>query len=180
MIFRPTTIEGAFVVELERREDERGFFARSWCRGELEAQHLDTRLAQCSISWNRQRGTLRGMHWQAAPHEETKLVRCTRGALWDVALDLRPNSPSYLRHAAVELNADNRLALYIPAGCAHGFQTLSDDTEILYFMSTAYAPEAQRGARWDDPSFGIGWPIANPIMHPRDQMYPDFVPERAA
>jgi dTDP-4-dehydrorhamnose 3,5-epimerase len=174
VIFTATPVPGVVIVDLERREDDRGFFARAWCREEFAAAGLDPTLEQASISWNRLRGTLRGLHWQAAPHQEAKLIRCVRGALYDVAVDLRPGSPCYREHVAVELSADNHRALYIPAGCAHGFQTLTDDTEIFYQMSASYAPAAQRGARWDDPAFGIEWPIDPPLVHPRDSAFPDF------
>ena len=178
MKFTPTPLAGAWLVSLEPHTDERGFFARVWCAEEFAARKLDTRVAQCSLSFNQRRGTLRGMHWQAAPHEETKVVRCVRGALHDVIIDLRPDSATYTRHFAAELSAENRLALYVPAGFAHGFQTLADDTEILYQISEFYAPEAGRGVRWNDPAFGIRWPIAGPLLSERDRSYPDFVPER--
>lgn len=174
MIFTPTPVAGVWIVDLERHDDERGFFARTWCVRELEAHGLDPRLVQCSMSRNHRTGTLRGMHWQEAPHAEVKLVRCPRGAIWDVALDLRPDSPSYLRHIGVELTAENGRALYIPEGCAHGFVTLSDDTDVFYQMSAFYEPQAGRGARWNDPAFGIAWPVRDPILHPRDAGYPDF------
>ncbi len=178
MIFTPTAVAGAWLLDLERREDERGFFARAWCARELAEHGLDTRLAQCSISRSTRRGTLRGLHWQAPPHAEAKLVRCVRGAIWDVALDLRPGSATYLRHVGVELTADAGRALYIPEGCAHGFVTLADGSEVFYQMSEFYEPSAGRGVRWNDPAFGIAWPIADPRLHPRDASYPDYVPER--
>jgi len=159
------------VVELVRLEDERGFFARSFCQREFEAQGLNPRLAQCNVSFNHRRGTLRGLHFQAKPHEEAKLVRCTRGAIWDVAVDLREGSPTRLRWHAVELNAENRLGLYVPEGFAHGFQTLADDTEVLYQMSEFYHPELARGVRWDDPNLGIRWPLPDPILSERDRGY---------
>jgi dTDP-4-dehydrorhamnose 3,5-epimerase len=174
VIFAPTALSGAVVVELERREDERGFFARSFCRREFEAQGLDPCVAQCNVSFNRRRATLRGLHWQAAPHGEVKLVRVTRGALWDVIVDLRAGSPTFTRWFGVELTADNRRALYIPTGFAHGFQTLVDDVEVFYQMSAFYVPDAQRGARWDDPAFGIEWPLRPPFLCDRDASYPDF------
>lgn len=174
MIFTPTPLAGAVLVDLDRHEDARGFFARTWCRREFAAAGLGVALAQCSVSHNRRRGTLRGMHYQAAPHEEDKLVRCTRGALYDVIIDLRPGSATYARHFAVELTAENGRALFIPRGFAHGFQSLADDTDVLYQMSEFYAAEAARGVRWNDPAFGIAWPIAEPILHPRDAGYPDF------
>ncbi len=178
MIFAPTKLAGAVVIDLERREDERGFFARSFCRREFEEHHLDPCVAQCNISFNVRRGSLRGMHWQAAPYGEAKLVRVTRGEIWDVVIDLRPESPSYAQWFGVELTAENRRALYVPDGFAHGFQTLVPDTEVFYQMSTPYAPDAQRGLRWNDPAFGITWPIEPPFMSERDATYPDFAPAR--
>jgi len=159
-------------VHLARLEDDRGFFARSFCQREFEAQGLNPHLAQCNVSFNRRRGTLRGLHFQAKPHEEAKLVRCTQGAIWDVAVDLREGSPSRRRWYAVELNAENRLALYVPEGFAHGFQTLADDCEVLYQMSEFYYPELARGVRWDDGALGIQWPLPNPILSDRDRSYP--------
>jgi dTDP-4-dehydrorhamnose 3,5-epimerase len=176
--FAPATLGGAMVVELERREDERGFFARSFCEREFADQGLDPCVAQCNISFNRRRGTLRGLHWQAVPHAEAKLVRVTRGALWDVIVDLRPDSATYCQWFGTELTAENRRALYVPARFAHGFQTLTDDVEVFYQMSACYAAEAQRGARWDDPAFGIQWPVRSPFLSARDAAYPDFAPER--
>jgi dTDP-4-dehydrorhamnose 3,5-epimerase len=174
VIFTETALAGAYLIEPQRREDDRGFFARVWCEREFSAQGLDPRVAQSSISLNRRSGTLRGMHYQAAPHEEIKLVRCTRGAVYDVIIDLRLESPTFAQHIAVELTADNRCALYIPRGFAHGFQTLEDETEVLYQMSEFYAPGSARGVRWNDPAFGIRWPITDPIMLDRDRYYPDF------
>ena len=179
MIFQRTALEGAFVIELERREDERGYFARTWCHREFEAAGLETGLVQCSLSHNRRRRTLRGMHWQAAPHGEVKLVRCVRGAIWYAIVDLRPESPTYMKHLGVELTADNGRALYVPRGFAHGFVTLDDGTDAFYQMSDYYEATATRGARWNDPAFGIEWPVSDPILHPRDAGYPDFTPERA-
>lgn len=176
MIFSPTPIGGAFLVDLERRDDDRGFFARTWCRREFEEIGLNTELVQCSVSYNAERGTLRGMHWQAAPHEEAKLVRCIRGRIWDAIIDLRPSSPTYTDHFGIELTAESGRALYIPEGMAHGFVTLVDECEVFYQMSNYYEPAAARGVRWNDPAFGIPWPITSPILHPRDAAYPDFVP----
>jgi dTDP-4-dehydrorhamnose 3,5-epimerase len=170
--FAPTPLGGVFVVELERLEDERGFFARSFCAQEFHAHGLRTDIAQCNVSWNRRRGTLRGLHYQASPHEEAKLVRCTRGAMWDVAVDLRAESPTRHRWHAVELTAENRKALYIPEGIAHGFQTLADDTEVLYLMSTAYHAASSRGVRWNDPRLGISWPLPDSIVSERDRAFP--------
>ena len=177
MIFTPTPLAGAWIVDLERREDDRGFFARTWCVRELREHGLDARLVQCSMSRTRGRWTLRGMHWQAAPHQEVKLVRCARGAIWDAVVDLRPDSPTYLRHFGTELTAENCRALYIPEDFAHGFVTLADETDVVYQMSEFYEPSAGRGARWNDPAFRITWPIRDPVLHPRDAAYPDFTPE---
>lgn len=174
MIFTELEIPGVRLVELQRFEDERGFFARTWCRREFAEEGLDPTLVQCSLSFNRTRGTLRGMHLQLPPFQEAKLVRCTRGALLDVALDLRPDSPTFTRHVSVELTADNRRALYIPKGFAHGFQTLEDETEVFYQMSEFYAPNHAWGVRWDDPAFGIEWPVPSPVLKDRDAAYPDF------
>ena len=176
MIFRETKLKGAFIVELERLEDERGFFARTWCQREFEAHGLNPRLVQCNVSFNKEKGTLRGMHYQTAPHAEAKLVRCTRGAIYDVSIDLRPGSPTFKQWLAVELTADNHRMLYMPEGFAYGFQTLEDNTEISYQMSEFYHPECAGGVRWNDPTFGIEWPIANPILSAKDQSYPDFQP----
>jgi dTDP-4-dehydrorhamnose 3,5-epimerase len=174
MRFTETKLPGAWIVEPERLEDARGFFARTFCRREFLAHGLDPDLVQCSLSFNRRRGTLRGMHYQAPPHEEGKLVRCTAGAVWDVVLDLRPDSRAYLQHAAVRLDADNRLALYVPPGVAHGFLTLTDDAELFYQMSVSHHQESARGVRWDDPAFGIDWPAAPVAIAERDAGYPDF------
>lgn len=180
MIFTATDLAGAWVLDLDPHEDERGFFARVWCAREFAERGLEPRLVQSSLSFNQRRGTLRGMHFQAAPFEEVKLVRCTRGAIHDVIVDLRPESPTYTRHIAFELTADNRRQLYIPRGCAHGFQTLAADCEVVYQMSEFYTPDAGRGVRWNDPAFGIRWPIADPILNERDRSYPDFTPTRTA
>ena len=174
MIFTELGVAGAFLVEPQRLEDARGFFARSWCRDEFGARGLDPDLAQCSISFNPRRGTLRGLHWQAAPFEEAKLVRCTRGAIFDVVLDLRPASPTFLRHIAVVLSAESRAAVYVPKGVAHGFQTVEAASEVFYQISQAYVPALARGVRWNDPQFGIAWPIDDPILSERDGAYADF------
>jgi len=176
LIFTPTTIPGVCVVDLAPNVDERGFFARSWCVDEFTRNGLEPRLVQCNVSFNRHRGTLRGLHYQADPHPEAKLVRCTRGAIYDVALDLRPGSPTYLRWFGVELTADNHRALFVPVGCAHGFQSLTDDSEVLYHMSEVYHADLARGVRWNDPAFGITWPLPDPILSPKDAAYPDFTP----
>jgi dTDP-4-dehydrorhamnose 3,5-epimerase len=171
MIFTETPLVGAFVVEPERIADERGFFARTWCVNEFAARGLETRLVQCNVSYNARRGTLRGMHFQAAPHEEVKLVRCTAGAIYDVIVDLRPGSPTRHQWFGVELTAANRLALYIPAGFAHGFQTLEDESEVFYQMAEFYHPESARGVRYDDPAFGIAWPLPVSVIGVRDAAY---------
>jgi dTDP-4-dehydrorhamnose 3,5-epimerase len=177
MIFRATDVDGVWVVEPERSEDERGFFARVWDEAEFAGRGLNPRVVQCSVSHNVRRGTLRGMHYQAAPHEEAKLVRCTAGAIFDVAVDLRPESGTFCAWAGVELSADNRLALYVPEGCAHGFLTLTDDAEVSYQISEAYVPDAGRGVRYDDPAFGIAWPGEVLVVNERDRTYPDFAPD---
>lgn len=166
---------GAFVVEPERFEDERGFFARNWSAREFAERGLDPALVECNISFNRRAGTLRGMHYQAAPHGQVKLVRCPRGAVYDAVIDLRPGSPTFRQWVGVELSEENGRMLYVPAEFAHGFQTLADDTEVFYQMSAYYAPESGRGVRWDDPAFGIEWPeAAARLMNARDRNYPDF------
>ena len=174
MIFSETALAGAWIVEPERLEDERGFFARSWCRREFEARGLNPDVAQCNVSFNKRRGTLRGLHYQAEPYREAKLIRCTRGAVHDVILDLRPGSTTFLRHVAVILDAESRRMLYVPEGLAHGFQTLEDDTEVFYQMSAFYSPDHARGVRWNDPAFGIRWPDDDPTISSRDRGYPDF------
>jgi dTDP-4-dehydrorhamnose 3,5-epimerase len=168
------------VLEPERAEDARGFFARTWCEREFRAHGLDTRIAQCSVSFNKRKGTLRGLHYQVPPGAEAKLVRCTRGALFDVVVDLRPGSPTFTRHFGVVLSAENHKMVYVPAGCAHGFQTLEDDTEIHYQISEFYAPDLQRGVRWDDPLFAIPWPPDSRTIIERDRTYPDFRPDAAS
>ena len=175
MRFESLELEGALLVELERSADERGFFARTFCRNEFEDHGLEAGLVQCSISFNHAEGTLRGMHYQAAPHQEAKLVRCTMGAIHDVVLDLRPDSETFKQHVGVELSADNRRALYIPAGLAHGFLTLTGDAEVLYQMSEFFDPGSARGVRWNDPAFAIAWPFEPSVMSERDAALPDFV-----
>jgi dTDP-4-dehydrorhamnose 3,5-epimerase len=174
MRFQPLSVEGAFVVELEPINDERGFFARSWAASDFRSRSLDPELVQISVSFNVRAGTIRGMHYQLAPHDETKLVRCTSGAIFDVVLDLRPGSSTFKRFASVDLTSDNRKAIYIPRGCAHGFQTLEDHSEVLYQISAEYAPEAARGVRWNDLAFGIAWPLTPTCIADRDQAFPDF------
>ena len=174
MIFTETDLKGAFVVDIEKHQDERGFFARSWCRREFEAHGLNPKLAQCNISFNPHKGTLRGMHCQAKPFEEAKLVRCTRGSLHDVIVDLRPGSPSYKKSLGVVLTAENRTMLYVPQGFAHGFLTLENDTEVFYQISEFYMPESQRGFRWNDPAIAITWPAEVEFISDRDRNFPDF------
>jgi dTDP-4-dehydrorhamnose 3,5-epimerase len=173
--FVPTKLEGAFVVEPERNEDERGFFARTWSRAEFDERGLVAELSQCSISRNTHAGTLRGMHFQTAPHEEAKLVRCTAGAIFDVIVDLRPDSPTHAEWVGVELSAETGMALYIPKGFAHGFQALVDRAEVFYMISDPYVPEAASGVRWDDPAFAIDWPPADVrFINERDRSWPDY------
>lgn len=174
-----TPIEGVAIVELELREDDRGFFARTYDRAEFEAAGLEPAVEQCNMSYNHKAGTLRGMHLQVAPHPETKLVRCVRGGIVDIIVDLRPDSPTRLQHVAVELTADNRRALFVPAYFAHGFQTLVDDTEVVYQVSGAYTPAAERGLRHDDPDLGLPWPLATTVISDKDRSWP-LLSERPA
>jgi dTDP-4-dehydrorhamnose 3,5-epimerase len=175
MIFGETPIEGAILIELERLADERGSFARTFSAEEFAAHGLETRVVQCNTSTNTRAGTLRGMHYQVPPYAESKLVRCVRGAIYDVVVDLRPDSPTYCAWYGVELSASNLRMLFIPVGLAHGFQTLEDDTEVLYQMSAEYSAEHARGVRWDDPAFGIEWPDADVrTIADRDRNYADF------
>jgi len=176
MKFVPTPLGGAYVIELEPSFDERGFFARSWSAEDFKDRGLAARMAQCSISFNTRKGTLRGMHYQSEPHAEAKVVRCSAGAMYDVLVDLRRGSPTYCRWFGVELSADNRKLLYVPEGIAHGFQTLTNNTEIFYQISQDYRSDASRGVRWNDPVFTIDWPIANPILSERDRSFPDYTP----
>lgn len=175
MLFKKTRIDGAVEIQVNRKTDERGFFARTWCRREFEQAGLNPDLVQCSISYNPQRHTLRGMHYQTAPYEEAKLVRCTRGAIYDVVVDLRPQSPTFTHWFGIMLTAEDRNMIYIPEGCAHGLLTLQDDCEIFYQMSQFYCANAARGVRWDDPAFGISWPAQPQLISERDQTFPDFV-----
>ena len=174
MTFEPTAIPGVFVVHPERFEDERGYFARTWAGDELAARGLTPGVAQCSTSFNTSAGTLRGLHYQASPHAEAKLVRCTRGRIFDVAVDLRPGSPTFRQWTARELDSESGVALYIPEGCAHGFLTLEDACDVFYMVSAPYVPAAGRGVRWDDPAFGIEWPADVRVINERDASYPDF------
>jgi dTDP-4-dehydrorhamnose 3,5-epimerase len=174
--FRETPLPGAWVIELDLLGDERGWFARTYDAAEFAARGLEPVGVQCNSSFNAARGTLRGLHFQRAPHGEAKLVRCVRGAIWDVGVDLRPDSPAYCRWHAVELTADNRLGYYLPAGLAHGFQTLTEDCEVQYLMGHEYVPDAAAGVRWDDPAFGIDWPTGERVISERDQAFEDFAP----
>ena len=175
MIFNETKLPGVFIVDLQRLEDDRGFFCRSFCRNEFAGRGLNPDVAQCNISFNRDAGTLRGMHYQSTPHAEDKLIRCTRGKLYDVIVDLRRESPTFKQWIGLELTGDNRRMLYVPKGCAHGFQTLEDNTEVFYQMSEFYHPESAHGVRWNDPAFGIQWPAGVPvIISERDRNWPDY------
>jgi len=175
LIFTETKLPGAYVIEVEKREDQRGFFGRTFCREEFEAHGLNSQVVQCNTSFNKRKGTLRGMHFQAVPFAEAKLVRCTSGSIYDVIIDLRPASRTFKQHFAVELSAANHRMLYIPENMAHGFQTLEDDTEVFYQMSQMFSAEHARGVRWNDPAFGIEWPADERIITERDRNYPDFV-----
>ncbi len=179
MGFVQTKLGSVFIIEPERIEDERGFFARTFCRREFEARGLNPNLVQCSTSFNRKGGTLRGMHYQVDPHAEARLVRCTMGAIYDVIVDLREHSPTARQWIAAELTANNRTMVYIPEGFAHGFQTLEDNTEVFYQMSEFYAPLSARGLRWNDPAFAIRWPLPAAWMSEKDSSYDDFNPARA-
>lgn len=173
MLCKDTLIRGLFVIEPERHVDERGFFARTWCADTLAAYGIDTHIAQCGTSFNHQRGTLRGLHYQAAPHGEQKLVRCTRGSIYDVVVDLRADSPTLHQWFGLELTADNQHMLCVPVGCAHGFLTLEDQSEVFYQMSHAYHPESARGVRWDDPALAIRWPqIEIAVISRQDRQWP--------
>ena len=174
MKFHNTGLPGALEIEVEPIRDERGWFARTWCEKEFNAAGLNVRIAQCSVSYNKKKGTLRGMHFQNLPHEEAKLVRCTQGAIYDVVLDLRPSSPSYKHWTAAVLNAQKRNMMYVPEGCAHGFLTLDDDTEVFYQISEFYDETASSGVRWNDPAFRIVWPGAVEVISERDRSYPNF------
>jgi dTDP-4-dehydrorhamnose 3,5-epimerase len=174
VIFRDTPLDGVIVIEPERIEDERGHFARTWCHEAFEAHGILTKFVQCNTSFNHRRGTLRGLHYQVLPHEEAKLIRCKRGRIFDVAVDVRAGSTTRGKWCATELSADDGRMVFIPGGFAHGFQTLEDASEMFYQMSAAYAPEAARGARWNDPELGIEWPLADPIISEHDHRMPLF------
>jgi dTDP-4-dehydrorhamnose 3,5-epimerase len=175
MIFKETKLKGAYIIEIDPIVDERGFFARSFCAKEFEKYGLNPFIAQCNISYNKKKGTLRGMHYQVPPYEEAKLVRCTRGAIYDVIIDLRPDSSTFKQWVSVGLTGNNRRMLYIPGGIAHGYLTLEDHAEIVYQMSEFYHPECARGIRWNDPTFRILWPGDVQIISIGDQQYPDFI-----
>ncbi len=172
MIFTESRLPGAWIIDANAIGDDRGLFAVVWVGEEFSRRGLDANLAQCNLAWNRERGTLRGMHFQLAPHEQVKIVRCTRGALIDVIVDLRPSSPTYQQWDSVELTADNRRMIYVPAGFAHGYLTLQDGTEAYYHASTPYAPRHESGVRWDDPAFGIQWPVAPVVISDKDTNWP--------
>ena len=179
MIFTETKLKGAFIIEPEKLEDKRGFFARLWCQNELKNHGLNPLLSQINMSYNRKQGTLRGLHYQSFPNEEAKLIRCTKGAIFDVIVDLRPNSSSYLEWFGIELSASNHKMLYVPENFAHGYQSLTDHTEIYYPVSQFYSPESARGARWNDPSFTIDWPLTDDlIISEQDKNWPDYAPEK--
>lgn len=178
MIFKTTEIEGAYTVELDKRADSRGFFARGWCNQEFDELGLPSRIVQMNISFNRRKHTMRGFHYQVAPYQEDKLLRCVRGAVHDVLLDLRPDSPSFMRHIALELSAENYRMLLVPKGCANAFLTLADETEVTYLVSEFYTPTAERGVRWNDPAFRIEWPAEPAVISEKDCSWPDFVGER--
>lgn len=172
MIFIETKLPGVFLIEPQLQRDERGFFARTWCQHEFKAHGLNPRLVQCNISFNPKRATLRGLHYQIAPHAEAKVVRCTMGAIYDAVIDLRPESPTFKQWLAVKLSAENRRMLYIPEGLAHGFETLMDATEVFYQMSEIYHPECARGVRWNDQVFEIDWPLPVSVISEKDNSYP--------
>jgi dTDP-4-dehydrorhamnose 3,5-epimerase len=174
MLFTEVKLAGALLIEPERIEDERGFFARTWSQREFQERGLDANWVECNISFNRKKGTLRGMHYQAAPYGQAKVVRCTMGAICDVIVDLRQESATFRQWVSVRLSANNRSMLFIPEGFAHGFQTLEDDSEVFYQMSQYYSMESSRGVRWDDPAFGIIWPQDRRVINARDRAYPDF------
>ncbi len=176
MRFTPAPLPGAYVIEIEERSDDRGFFARGFCQQEFEEHGLSGRIAQCNVSWNEARGTLRSLHYQLPPHAEVKLIRCTRGAIYDVIVDLRRESPTYRRWFAAELTAQNHRMMYVPEGFAHGYESLEPDTEAFYIASEFYSPTHERGVRWNDPAFKIEWPIPEPILSAKDRSHPDFLP----
>lgn len=176
MLFIETKLKGVFVIELEKYSDDRGFFSRAWCQKEFKEQGINSRFVQANIGFSKNSGTIRGIHYQIAPFEEAKLVRCIRGAIFDVVLDLRPELPSFKQWFGVELSDENRKMLYVPEGCAHGYQTLVDNTEVFYQVSQVYSPESERGIRWNDPEFDIEWPIEEDlVISEKDQNWSDFM-----
>lgn len=179
MLFTPTEIPDAFIIDLDKRVDERGFFARGWCAREFEEQGISGNAVQMNISYNKNKHTLRGFHYQMHPHQEQKLLRCIRGAIYDVLLDLRPESPSFMRHITVELTAESYRMVVVPKGCANAFMTLKDETEVTYLVSEFYTPASERGVRWDDPSFGVRWPVRPEVISDKDANWPDFSVQRA-
>ncbi|UCF14098.1 MAG: dTDP-4-dehydrorhamnose 3,5-epimerase [Phycisphaerales bacterium] len=174
MQFIPAQLDGVYIIELEPVTDERGFFARTFCEIEFSEHNLTSHFVQCSLAWNTSKGILRGLHYQVAPYEEVKVIRCNRGAIYDVVIDVRPDSATYGKWVATELSPGSNKMLYVPHGCAHGYQTLEPDSEVYYLISSPYAPSAQRGVRWNDPAFGVHWPITDPILSSRDRSHPDF------
>ena len=174
MIFQPSPLAGAYIIDLQPIEDHRGFFARAWCQQEFQQHGLEPQLVQCNLSYNRTSGTVRGMHYQIAPHKETKVVRCVRGRIFDVIIDLRRDSPTYLHWLGLELSAENRRMLYVPEGFAHGYQTLEPDTEVFYQVSEFYHPGSEQGIRWDDPAIAIDWPLEPTVISEKDKNYPDY------
>jgi len=176
MEFTPLEIPGVYLIEMKLLKDPRGFFTRTFCQKEFEAIGLKNQIVQCNTSWNKDKGTLRGMHYQRAPHAEVKIIRCTRGAIYDVIIDLRKDSPTYCRWVGVELTQDDYKMLYVPEGFAHGYVTLKPDTETIYFVTAAYAPDHEGAVRWDDPAFKIEWPIPEPILSDKDRSHPDYQP----
>ena len=176
MLFIETKLKGAFVIELEKYSDDRGFFSRAWCQKEFKEQGINSQFVQANIGFSKNSGTIRGIHYQIAPFEEAKLVRCIRGAIFDVVLDLRPELPSFKQWFGVELSDENRKMLYVPEGCAHGYQTLVDNTEVFYQVSQVYSPESERGILWNDPEFDIEWPTDKDlVISEKDQNWPDFM-----
>jgi dTDP-4-dehydrorhamnose 3,5-epimerase len=174
MLFTETALKGAYIIEIKKLIDDRGFFARSWCQNEFETHGLNSRIVQANVSYNKKKGTLRGMHYQQTPYEETKLVRCTKGAIYDVVIDLRPTSPTFAQWIGVELTAGNYRMLYVPENFAHGFQTLADDSEVTYQVSQFYTPGAENGIRWDDPAFNIEWPLAIQVISEKDRNWGNY------
>jgi len=174
VIFAETKLKGVYVIEIEKLKDHRGFFARTWCKKEFEEHNLVSRVRQANVSYNKKKGTLRGMHYQLSPYEETKLVRCTMGAIYDVIIDLRPVSPTYTQWIGVELTAENYKMLYVPENFAHGFITFEDNTEVAYQVSQFYTPGSERGIRWDDPAFQIDWPLEVQVISDKDKNWPDY------